>query len=83
MSQENVEIVRRWFAAIAEGELFLDLWDADLIVDNIPEFPVTGPYRGYEGAPWAAIWIVRRGKLCRVSGYATREQALEAVGLSE
>ena len=32
---------------------------------------------------WAAIWIVRRGKLCRVSGYATRKQALEAVGLSE
>ena len=49
MSQENVEIVRRWFAAIAEGELASDLWDADLIVDNIPEFPVTGPYRGYEG----------------------------------
>ena len=130
MSQENVEIVRRWFAAIAEGELASDLWDADLIVDNIPEFPVTGPYRGYEGlqrwwdylaevvegarlqldeatrlddegpddpaagrdmadtripvdAPWAAIWIVRRGKLCRVSGYATRKQALEAAGLSE
>ena len=131
MSHENVEIVRRWFAAIAEGELAPDLWDADLIVDNIPEFPVTGPYRGHEGlqrwwddlaevvegarvqldeatrlddervltiqrligdmaytripvdAPWAAIWIVRRGKLCRVSGYATREQALAAVGLSE
>ena len=49
MSQENVELVRRWFAAIAEGELASDLWDADLIVDNIPEFPVTGPYRGYEG----------------------------------
>ena len=42
MSQENVEIVRRWFAAIAEGELASDLWDADLNVDNIPEFPVTG-----------------------------------------
>jgi hypothetical protein len=42
-------MVRRWFAAIAEGELASDLWDADLIVDNIPEFPVTGPYRGYEG----------------------------------
>jgi hypothetical protein len=34
-------------------------------------------------AAWAAIWIARRGKLCRVSGYATREQALEAVGLPE
>jgi len=116
MSQQNVEMVRRWFAAIAEGELAADLWDADLVVDNIPEFPVTGPYRGYDGlqrwwddlaevvegarvqldeatrlddervltiqrlvgdmaytripvdAPWAAIWIVRRGKLCRGSG---------------
>jgi hypothetical protein len=49
MSQENVELVRRWFEAIAEGELASDLWDADR----------------------------------RVSGYATRKQALEAVGLAE
>ena len=49
MSRENVELVRRWFAAIAEGDLASELWDADLIVDNIPEFPVVGPYRGYEG----------------------------------
>lgn len=131
MSQENVETVRRWFAAIAEGELASHLWDADLIVDNTPEFPITGPYRGYDGlqrwwddlaevvagarveldeatrldeervltiqrlvgdmaytgipvdAPWAAIWIVRHGRLCRVSGYATREQALKAAALSE
>ena len=34
-------------------------------------------------APWAAIFIVRRGKLCRVSGYATRKQALNAVEPSE
>ena len=34
-------------------------------------------------APWAAIFIVRRGKLCRVSGYATRKQALDAVEPSD
>jgi ketosteroid isomerase-like protein len=131
MAEENVETVRRWFAAIAEGELAADLWDADLVIDNIPEFPVTGPYRGYEGLrrwwkeltdvvdgarvqldeatrldeirvltiqrlvgdmaytripideSWAAIWIVRDGQLCRVTGYATRGQALRAAGLPD
>jgi ketosteroid isomerase-like protein len=131
MSEENVETVRRWFAAMAEGDLGAELWDADLIVDNTPEFPVTGPYRGHEGlhrwwsdltevidgarveldeatrldeervlsiqrlvgdmahtrisvnASWAAIWIVRSGKLCRVSGYATRSDALRAAGPTE
>ena len=131
MSQENVEIVERWFAAMGEGELGSHMWDADLIVDNTPNFPVTGPYRGYDGlrrwwdeltevvegarvqleeatsldgervltiqrligemaytrlpvnAPWVAIFIVRNGKLCRVSGYVTREQALEAARQSK
>jgi ketosteroid isomerase-like protein len=131
MSEENVEAVKNWFAAMAEGDLGAGMWDADLIVDNTPEFPVTGPYRGYDGlqrwwsdltevidgarieldeatrldrdkvltiqrlvgnmthtripldARWAAIWIVRAGKLCRVSGYLTREEALKAAGLSE
>ena len=131
MSRENVEMVERWFAGMAEGELGAHLWDADLIVDNTPNFPVTGPYRGHDGlrrwwdeltevvegaevrlqeatsldeervltvqrligdmtytripidAPWTAIFIVRGGKLCRVSGYVTRKQALEAAGLSE
>jgi hypothetical protein len=48
MSQENVEVVRRWFAAIAEGELASDLWDADVIVDNIPLGFVQGARHGSE-----------------------------------
>ena len=49
MSQENVEIVRSWFAALANGELAPELWHPDLVVDNTPEFPITGPYCGHEG----------------------------------
>lgn len=33
--------------------------------------------------PWAAVWSVRDGMVLRAQGYATRAQALEAVGLRE
>jgi ketosteroid isomerase-like protein len=49
MSQENVEIVRLWFAALERGEMGLDLWNPDLTMTNVPEFPITGPYRGHDG----------------------------------
>jgi ketosteroid isomerase-like protein len=49
MSQENVEIVRMWFAALRQGDLAPELWDPHLQIDNVPEFPITGPYRGPEG----------------------------------
>ena len=130
MSQENVEIARQWFQAFEHGGLAPELWGPDLIIDNVPQFPITGPYRGYDGLqrwwadlseivedatveldeavaldeervftvqrlvgefsktgipvnqPWAAVFVVRSEKLIRVSGYVSRKQALEAVGLS-
>jgi ketosteroid isomerase-like protein len=49
MSQENVEIVRRWLDGIARGELSPELCDPEVRLDNIAEFPITGPYHGHEG----------------------------------
>ena len=49
MSQENIEIVRRWFGSFERGELPLDLTAEDVEIDNIKDFPVQGPYSGHEG----------------------------------
>jgi ketosteroid isomerase-like protein len=131
MSQENVEVVRRWFEAHLEGRLAFEICHADVTVDNVPEFPITGPYHGHEGMqrwwdelsevvegariyldeaeplddervltiqrlvgtfsntgipvdqPWAAIFVVGDGKIMRVSGYASRRQALKAAGAAD
>ena len=49
MSEENVELVRRWAEALSRGELPLELSDPEIRLDNISEFPITGPYHGHEG----------------------------------
>jgi ketosteroid isomerase-like protein len=52
---QNVEIVRRWFDAMQEGEVGLELFGPDARIDNTPEFPITGPYVGRDGvAQWWA-----------------------------
>ena len=44
---------RVWQAVSSNGELPFELWDEDLRIDNMPEFPIRGPYHGYEGlARW-------------------------------
>ena len=131
MSQENVEIVGRWVGSLGRGELPLDLTAEDVVIDNIKDFPVQGPYSGHEGVrrwwedlaeafesfrielvdcaqvddervlaenratgrfrgtgipldfPWAGLITVRDGKVVRAVGYFSRQQALEAAGLSE
>ena len=56
MSQENVEIVRRWWASFNKDGLppFDLLRRADR--DQKPEeFPITGPYHGHDGVrQWAS-----------------------------
>jgi hypothetical protein len=44
MSQENVEIVRRWWASVDAGDLPFDLTDENVRIDNIssPVSPITG-----------------------------------------
>jgi ketosteroid isomerase-like protein len=46
---ENVELVRRFFAGIADGEPPIEIFAADVKMRNLAEFPIKGPYEGYEG----------------------------------
>jgi len=45
MSQETVELVRRWLDGLAHGELSLELCDPEMVIENVAEFPITGPTR--------------------------------------
>ena len=51
MSEENVEIVERAFAAFAAGgvEACLPSFSPDLVVYPFPEWPRQGVYRGHDG----------------------------------
>ena len=49
MSQENLDLVRRWFEFLARSELPLHLAAEDVEIDNIEGFPVQGPYCGHSG----------------------------------
>ena len=40
---------RAWGAISSHGELPFEVWDEDLRVDNMPEWPIRGPYEGHEG----------------------------------
>jgi ketosteroid isomerase-like protein len=132
MSQDDVEIVRRAIELGPEaGAPYFDLFDPDVVIENVAESPITGPYRGHEGLvrwwediaevfsdaelsveglrdlsdglilgvpritgrtrhtaievdfTWAALWRVEGGRICKATGYLTKEEALEAAGLSE
>jgi ketosteroid isomerase-like protein len=135
MSQENVEIVRCVFDAIArrDADALLALYDPEVEWDtsHSPLAPLGegGVYHGYEGIrhslrayheAWEhveyeveeligdgdtvvsvvntrfrgrtsgtevelhfpAVWTIRDGKITRVKWFPTREEALEAAGLS-
>jgi ketosteroid isomerase-like protein len=49
MSQENVEIVRRWGAALETGKLPLELADENVRIDNVEQPVVEGTYHGHDG----------------------------------
>ena len=50
MSQENVEIVRAHFAAwnAADMDAFGELYDPDVIVRTVEDWPESGPHVGRE-----------------------------------
>jgi ketosteroid isomerase-like protein len=53
MPGENVEVVRRWWDRLARGDLAADLWDEDLVIENVETLAFEGTYRGHEGlARW-------------------------------
>jgi ketosteroid isomerase-like protein len=49
MSQENVEIVRRWAASLEAGELPFELTDENVRLDNIEQPVIKGTYHGHDG----------------------------------
>ena len=49
MSQENVEIMRRWWASLEAGELPFDLTDENVRIDNIERPVVEGTFHGHDG----------------------------------
>jgi ketosteroid isomerase-like protein len=50
MSQENVELVRRWWAEFNEdGMPPLALCDEQIEIRNPADFPVRGPFQGHDG----------------------------------
>jgi ketosteroid isomerase-like protein len=131
-SRENVEVLRDAFETFArEGVPNFEFLDPDLEIVNFAEFPVTKPYRGWDGAldwlvdmsepfedfnyelaevagevgdhvvttlrirgasrtggpefelVWGTVWTFRDGRVVRIEGFRTKDEALEAVGLSE
>ena len=70
MSQQNVEAVKRIYEFAAESwrrrgageddpvEPIIDLWDPELVIEEMPEFPDSGTYRGYDGLlRWWTAWF--------------------------
>jgi ketosteroid isomerase-like protein len=49
MSQENVEIVRRWFEGFNMGEVSPELCDPEIEIRNWSGSLTAGPYRGHDG----------------------------------
>jgi ketosteroid isomerase-like protein len=59
MSQENVEIVRRAFAAYSSGgpEALANFWDPEIEVEVPPGLAEAGTYRGREAVlAWMSEW---------------------------
>ena len=49
MEAAPVEVARRWFDALAQGDPAPDLCDPEIEIRNWDEAPITGPYHGHEG----------------------------------
>jgi ketosteroid isomerase-like protein len=73
MSQDNIEVVRRVYefaneldprAATTRAEVddspFWELWEPDVVIEELEEIPDQAAYRGYEGLLrwWAALFSV-------------------------
>ena len=56
-SEQNVKVVRRWFDGLRDGKIDAGLFGPEMRIDNVPEFPITGPYLGRDGAAqwWADL----------------------------
>jgi ketosteroid isomerase-like protein len=54
MSQENVEVVRRFYEAQNDADQVLQFFDPDVVITNTAISPETAPYIGHDGViKWA------------------------------
>jgi hypothetical protein len=49
VNDENVETIRRWFAALQQGDPAPEMCDPEIEIRNWAESPIPGPYVGHEG----------------------------------
>ena len=49
MPAEEVEVVRRWFARLGQGDPAPELCDPEILIRNWDESPLRGPYHGLDG----------------------------------
>jgi ketosteroid isomerase-like protein len=53
VKDENVDTIRRWFSALAEGDPAPEMCDPEIEIRNWAESPIPGPYFGHDGlAQW-------------------------------
>jgi ketosteroid isomerase-like protein len=94
VSEENVETIRKVFAAFDQGDIeaVLRLCDEDIVITQPAEVPGINPQqRGHQGVLEAfAIWpefsfvfTVRDEKIVEWQLFLREDQALEAARLSE
>jgi ketosteroid isomerase-like protein len=80
MSEENVELVRRAYAALTrrDGDALYDLAASEFVVDFsrrlVDPFLLRGPDEALS---------MSSGKAVRLETYSTKREALEAAGLSQ
>jgi ketosteroid isomerase-like protein len=57
VSEEDVQVVRRWFRQLAEGDPGVDLCHPEVEIRNWEESPAPGPFTGHRGVRrwWHAV----------------------------
>jgi ketosteroid isomerase-like protein len=84
-SQRLGKFVQAWYEAWAEVkpdlEELMDVGDRAIAIETTRG---RGRTSGLDAElPHASVWTVRKRKITRVQWFATRQEALEAAGLSE
>ena len=78
---ENADVVRGWLEGVNEPGLAPTLELSHEHIVTIQLVTGTSTHTGLAfDLRWAAVWKVSDGKVDRVQGYATKGQAMKAVG---
>ena len=49
MSEDAADVVRRWFEGTSEGDLAVELWHPDALIENARGWVLEVEYRGHDG----------------------------------